>query len=237
MSTFEPENYRILAVDDHVAILRSIQIVLEGDGFRVYTATSGESAMEWVKEHGLPHLAIVDLNMAQMDGFSFCRKIHESSDLPVIILTGESAVQVEIKALNSCAEDYITKPFNKELLLARVRRVLQRIGDFAYVMQAQVKIDTQFSINFVAHHAILSGQEVALTADESKIIYILLRSSGKPVSPAILMQRLWPLENTDEGRLRVYVHRLRKKIGTAVADDHDYIQSKRGYGYFLQPRA
>ncbi len=236
MSTFYPENYRILAIDDHVAVLRSIQIALEADGFQVYTAVSGEAAIEWIKESGLPHLAIVDLNMAKMDGFSFCREIHEYSDLPIIMLTGESAVRTEIRALNSCAEDYITKPFNKEILLARVRRVLQRIGDFAYVMQAQIVIDEQFSINFVAHRAILSGNEVALTAVESKIIYILMRSPGDPVPPAILMQRLWPLENADEGRLRVYLHRLRKKMKTAVADDHDYIQSKRGYGYFLQGR-
>jgi len=236
MSTFIPENYRILVIDDHVAILRAVQNVLEADGFRVYTATSGEKALEWITESGLPHLAIVDITMAEMNGFAFCQEVHTYSDLPIIMLTGAQEVQMEIKALDMCAEDYITKPFNKDILLSRVRRLLRRIGDFAYVMQAHVAIDDQFSINFVAHTAVLSGTEIALTPIESKIIYIFLRSPGHPIPASTLIQRLWPMEDADEGRLRVYLFRLRKKMETAVSDDHEYIQSRRGHGYFLQPR-
>ena len=236
MATFTPENYRILAIDDHVSILRAVQNVLEDDRFQVFTVTSGEMALKWIEESGLPHLAIVDITMAKMSGWAFCREVHRYSDLPIIMLTGEHHAKMEIKALDLCAEDYITKPFNKEVLLSRVRRVLRRIGDFEYVMQAQVMIDEQFSINFMAHTLLLSGKELSLTPIESKIIYILARSPGQPVLASRLMQRLWPMEDADEGRLRVYLFRLRKKLKTAVPDDHEYIQSKRGHGYFLQPR-
>lgn len=236
MSTFIPENYRILVVDDSVSVLRAVQNVLSDDGFRVYTATSGKKALAWITASGLPHLAIVDIAMAEMDGFSFCQEVHTYSDLPIIMLTGAQEVQMEIKALDMCAEDYITKPFNKAILLSRVRRLLRRIGNFAYVMQAQVVVDDRFSINFVAHTAVLDETEVALTSIESKIIYIFLRSPGHPIHASTLIQRLWPMENADEGRLRVYLYRLRKKMETAVTDDHEYIQSRRGHGYFLQPR-
>lgn len=236
MSTFIPENYRILVVDDSVSILRAVQSTLESVGFRVYTVTSGEAAIEWITASGLPHLAIVDITMAEMDGFTFCQEVHSYSDLPIIMLTGHLEAAVEIKALDSCAEDYITKPFNGKILVSRVRRLLRRIGDFAYVMQAYVTIDDRFSINFVAHAAILDGNEIILTPIEAKIIYIFLRTPGKPTPSSALIQRLWPLENADEGRLRVYLYRLRKKLKTAVSDDHEYIQSRRGYGYYLQPR-
>ncbi len=236
MSTFTPENYRILVIDDHVAVLRAVKNVLEDDCFQVFTVTSGEMALEWIEESGLPHLAIVDITMSKMTGWAFCREVHSYSDLPIIMLTGERHANMEIKALDLCAEDYITKPFNKEVLLSRVRRVLRRIGDFEYVMQAQVVIDEQFSINFMAHTVLLSGKELSLTPIESKMIYILARSPGQPIPAGRLMQRLWPMEDADEGRLRVYLFRLRKKLKTAVSDDHEYIQSKRGYGYYLQPR-
>lgn len=236
MSIFTPENYRILVVDDSISILRAVQSTLEHEGFRVYTAISGEAAMEWITASGLPHLAIVDITMAKMDGFTFCQEIHTYSDLPVIMLTGQVEAAVEIKALDLCAEDYITKPFNREILVSRVRRLLRRIGDFAYVMQSQVTIDDRFSINFVAHTAVLDGTEITLTAIEAKIIYIFLRTPGQPNPTSTLIQRLWPLEDADEGRLRVYLYRLRKKFETAVSDDHEYIQSRRGRGYYLQPR-
>lgn len=236
MSAFIPENYRILVVDDSVSILRAVQNTLEHEGFRVYTVTSGEAALEWITTSGLPHLAIVDITMAEMDGFTFCQEVQTYSDLPIIMLTGQVEPAVEIKALDSCAEDYITKPFNREILVSRVRRLLRRIGDFAYVMQAHVTISDRFTINFMAHTAVLDGNKILLTAIESKIIYIFLHAPGQPIPTSTLTQKLWPLEDADEGRLRVYLHRLRKKLKTAVSDDHDYIQSKRGYGYYLQPR-
>ena len=236
MSIFTPEDYRILVIDDHVAVLRAVQNVLESDGFHVYTKTSGELALEWISTSGLPHLAIVDITLSKMTGWAFCREVHSYSDLPIIMLTGEQHANMEIKALDLCAEDYITKPFNKDVLLSRVRRVLRRIGDFKYVMQAQVMIDEQFSINFMAHTVLLTGTELSLTPIESKIIYLLARSPRQPIPASRLMQRLWPMEDADEGRLRVYLFRLRKKMGTAVTDDHEYIQSKRGHGYYLQPR-
>lgn len=236
MSTFTPENYRILVVDDSVSILRTVQFLLEHEGFRVYTAISGEAAIEWITAEGLPHLAIVDITMAEMSGFDFCLEVHTYSDLPVIMLTGHLEAETEVKALDSCAEDYITKPFKREILVSRVRRLLRRVGDFAYVMQAQVTVDDRFSVNIVAHKAVLDDNEITLTPTESKIIYIFLCTPGLPISTSTLIQRLWPLENADEGRLRVYLHRLRKKFETAVSDDHEYIQSRRGHGYYLQPR-
>jgi DNA-binding response OmpR family regulator len=219
---------RILAVDDNLQTLEILERTLEGSGFEVTTATSGTSGLQSIKRFGLPHLALVDINMPGMDGFEFARAVHEFCDLPIIMLTAVDTEETIIEAIEEFAEDYMVKPFSPGELVARVRRVLRRIGDYSYIDGPIIHIDDVLAVDFPNRRVVVSGQERTLTPIESKLLYILVRNSGRVVTTEFLLRRLWPLENAFEDRLRVHVHRLRKKIEIS---DAAYIVSERGQGY------
>lgn len=230
--TFQPpeEQYHILAVDDSPMILRLVSLTLEEANFKVTTASSGEKGLEMIQRYGLPHLALVDINMPNgMDGFQFCEKVLEYSDLPIIMLTAIDHEETIIQAIDQFAEDYITKPFNSGELVSRIRRVLRRIGDFGYTNDPIIKIDDHLSVDFPNRKAVVDSVDVPLTPTESKLLYILLRSAGRTVTTDFLMRRLWPLERVGEDRLRVNIHRIRKKIEAEGSEP--YIVSERGIGY------
>ncbi|RMH01770.1 MAG: DNA-binding response regulator [Chloroflexi bacterium] len=230
-NNFNPEKYRILAVDDSTLILNMVETALKRAGFQVSTAISGEDALDLIKQQGLPHLALVDINMPfGMDGFEFCEQLHQFSDVPVIMLTAIDEQDTIIHAIEQFAEDYITKPFSPGELVARVRRVLRRLGNFPYDLNALTRVDEHLTVDFPGCQIILNGKPISLTPTETKLLYILMRSAGKIMSFNFLMQRLWPMESTTEERLRVYVHRLRKKIEPDSANPR-YIMAERGKGY------
>jgi len=225
------EFYRILVVDDSSLILRMVKKALEDAGFVIVTAQSGEEALELISRFGLPHLALVDINMPPgMDGFEFCEAVHAFSDLPVIMLTAINEEETIVQAIDQYAEDYITKPFHIGELVARVRRVLRRVGDFAYTLDPLTKVDGHLQVDFPGKQAVVNGETISLTPTEAKLLYILMRNAGRTVTSDFILQRLWPLEIVQEERLRVYVHRLRRKIESAP-DSPRYIVSERGVGY------
>ena len=231
MTDFDPAQYRVLVVDDSDVLLEAVDATLSRAGFQVSTAISGEEAQALIKKRGLPHLAIVDINMPfGMDGFEFCEWVHEFSDLPIIMLTAVDEGDTIIDAIEQFAEDYITKPFGTGELVARVRRVLRRIGDFAYELDVPIQVDERLSVDFAAYQARLEGRSVTLSPTETKLLYILMRSSGRTVATDFLLRRLWPNEVVYEDRLRVYIHRLRQKIETTPTQPR-YIISHRGTGY------
>jgi len=224
---------RVLVVDDDAAILRLVSDKLERAGFEVLNAGSGEAALDLVAHRGLPHLAIVDLNMPGMDGFEFCRRVLRFSDLPIIVLTAVDDEETVIRALELFAEDYVTKPFSPRELAARVSRVLRRIGDFAYCLEPVTRVDERLAVDFVGQVAMVDGQPVGLSPTEAKILYLLMRNAGRPVTTGYLLRRVWPLEEVFEDVLRVNVHRIRKKIGRNPAG-LPYIVTERGVGYSFQ---
>jgi DNA-binding response OmpR family regulator len=235
MTDFDPQAYRILAVDDSNVILRMVDTTLSGAGFQVITAESGEEALDFIKEHGLPHLALVDINMPfGMDGFEFCQKVHDFSDLPVIMLTVVEETEMVVQAIEEFAEDYITKPVSAGELVARVRRVLRSIGSFPYPLNQVTRVDGRLGVDFANCRAYIHGNEISLTPTETKLLYILMRDAGRVMNTDFLLQRLWPLEQSYEERLRVYIHRLRQKIEETPAEPH-YIVSKRQRGYAFLP--
>lgn len=233
------EPYNILVVDDNLYTLRIVQYALDNAGYQSHTVTSGEEALKFINSEGLPHLAIVDFHMPPgMSGFELARTVHQFSDLPIIMLTAVNEEQTIIEGLEQHAEDYIIKPFNPGELIARVQRVLQRLGDFAYSLEPITRVDERLSINFPSRHATIFGKPVSLTPTETKLLYILMRQAGKIVTTEYILRRLWPLEPAFEDRLHVHMHRLRRKI----EDKEDktrprYIKSERGTGYtfYLSP--
>lgn len=236
MSDFQSEMYRVLVVDDSEIIRITVETTLLRAGFQVMTAVSGEEALELLKKNGLPHLALVDINLPfGMDGFEFCRTIQDFTDLPIIMLTAIDEEETIIHAIEQYAEDYITKPVQAGELVARVRRVLRRIGTFAYNLKNPTHVDERLSIDFPGCQALINNRSISLTPTETKLLYILMRSAGKTMTPDFLLKRLWPQESAFEERLRVYVHRLRSKI-EIDPNVPRYVLSIRGKGYGFLPR-
>ena len=221
---------RILVVDDDLTLLRLVHDVLERAGFEVLTAPSGQDALDVIGRRGLPHLAIVDLTMPGMDGFEFCRTVQEFTDLPIIMLTAADDEETIVRGIELFAEDYITKPFSPRELVARVQRVLRRIGDFTYIVEPITRVDDRLKVDFAHQQAIAGGQHVSLTPTETKLLYILMRNAGRTVTNNFLLRRLWPLEEVFEDALRVHVHRLRHKIEPDPRKPR-YILTERGLGY------
>ncbi len=223
---------RILAVDDNEQTLQIVRLTLERAGFDVVTALSGKEALQIIRRKGLPHLALVDLNMPIMNGFEFCKKLSEFSDVPVVMLTAVGEEEKIVEGINQHAEDYIIKPFRPQELVARINRILRRIGDFAYTLDPTVRIDDYLSIDFSNRKAIVDGTDKSLTPTETKILYILIRNAGQTVTTDFLLRRIWPLEDAYEDRLHVHVHRLRRKLEVDHSKPY-YVVSKRGTGYIF----
>lgn len=225
---------RILVVDDDPAILRLVKDRLEYAGYEVVTAASGQQALDVISQRGLPHLAIVDINMPGMNGFEFCKAVQQFTDFPVILLTAVDEEETIIRGIQYFAEDYVTKPFSPRELAARVERVLRRIGDFAYALDPLIRIDERLTIDFAHQQATVENQVISLTPTETKLLFILMRNAGHTVSTDFLLRRLWPLDEVFEDTLRVHIYRLRQKI-EANPTKPIYIVTDRWQGYsFLQ---
>lgn len=232
-------SFRILVVDDSDLSLQMAEIQLVETGFEVMSAKSGEEALALMEEQGVPHLALVDINMPRgMDGFEFCDKIHQFCDVPVIMLTAVDDEEVVIQAIEEYAEDYIKKPVSQGELIARIRRVLHRIGNFAFPLTSYTQATPELAVNFARCEAIVQQKPVSLTPTETKLLYILMRAAGRLVTTGFLIRRLWPGETPQahEDRLRVYVHRLRGKIEPSP-DEPQYILSRRNKGYIFSYEA
>jgi DNA-binding response OmpR family regulator len=226
----------ILIVDDTQTILVSIRHMLEQVGYEVRTAQTGKEGLMVIQKFGLPSLAIVDINMPEMDGFTFCTKLHSFSDVPVILLTSIDDEKTVVKGLREHAEDYITKPFRNAELLARIERVLGRLeepshkeGAFSLV---ETRIDDRLTMNLPQKYLLLAGEKIFITPQETKFLHILLKHHGKTVSTPFLLQRLWPGEEAFEERLHTLVYRLRKKVEENPKQPR-YILADWGRGYSL----
>lgn len=222
----------ILVVDDSPFILNAVKPTLEFEGFKVLTAVSGEEALQQISRRGLPHLAIVDLNMPGMDGFQLCEAILEFSDLPIIMLTAIDDEETIVQGLDQYAEDYIVKPFRSGELVARVKRVLRRLGDFAYTLEPVIRVDEGLQIDFPNRKAFVNKKTtpVQLTPTETKLLYILMRNAGRTVTNEFLLRRVWPQDDAYEDRLHTHIYRLRRKI-EANPKEPRYIISEWGTGY------
>lgn len=232
------DEIRILVVDDNKILAETVRDLLDLPEYRLTVVHSGEEALESVRKFGLPHLAIVDLHLGRhkMTGFELCAELHSFSSIPIIMLTGEDSEEMMVEGLTQYADDYITKPFQVKELLARVWRVLQRVGDFAYTLDPIIAVDEHLQIDFPNRKIYLDNEEKSLTPTESKLLYILMKNAGRTVTANYLIRQIWPLEEAYEDRLHPHVYRLRKKLETNPRIPH-YLLSDWGVGYsFINPK-
>ncbi len=222
--------WRVLVVDDDPDILRLLEVALAESHFEVASVASGRAALAYIETHGLPHLAVVDIMMPEMDGIELCHRIHEFSDLPVIMLTAIDEEQTTVEVIRDVSEDYVTKPFRTQELIARIERVLRRLGDTSYAGKPRLEIDDRLTVEIGARRIFLDGVETMLTPTEAKILDILTRAGGRTVTTGFLLQRLWPMEEVFEDTLRVHVYRLRSKLEPDLESPR-YLLTERGQGY------
>lgn len=174
-----------------------------------------------------PHLVLLDLNLPVYDGYYVCREIRAKSNIPIIIVTSRDSETDELLSMNLGADDYITKPFNTQILLAHISAILKR------TCQQEINdeiVCNNITLNLSKSLAACGGQEVLLTKNELRILHLLIKNKGAILSRDTIMEALWQSnEFVDDNTLTVNINRLRKKLeGIGAAD---YIKTRRGQGY------
>jgi len=225
-----PKITRVLVVDDDVEILRLIRRVLQIEGFHVTVAETGEAAIQEM-EHQQFDLLVLDLMLPGIDGITVCKHIRNFSTLPVIILTAKTSVEEKVKALEACADDYVTKPFSTQELLARVRAALRRSQMTFPAPSSSRVVSGNLEINFLDRRVAIAGEEIKLTPTEFNLLQELAVHCGKVLTHTYLLNRIWGSEYRDELRyLHVFISRLRNKL-KLHEENQQMIESISGVGY------
>jgi two-component system KDP operon response regulator KdpE len=227
---------RILMVDDEPQIRRMMRVTLSGSGYQVIEARSGEEALLKFREF-LPDLVVLDWNMPGMSGLETCRELRQGSEVPVIILTVRNAEKDKVAALDAGADDYVTKPFGMQELLARVRAALRRAptspegGPHSFSSK-------DLEIDFETRRVRVRTQSVRLTPKEYDLLRYLISRCGKPVPHREILQAVWGPDYGDQSDyLRVFINHLRKKIEPDPSHPR-YILTEPWVGYlFAIPEA
>jgi len=220
---------KILVVDDEPQIRRVLRVILTGERYEIMESRSGESALSTFREF-LPDLILLDLNMPGIGGLETCRAIRDVSDVPIIILTVRSGENEKVELLDAGADDYITKPFAKRELLARIRAALRR-SPSASVSGPRTFVSGDLEIDFETRKVRAGTRNVRLTPKEFELLRYLVSQAGKPVPHRELLQAVWGPDYGDQSDyLRVFITHLRKKIEINPAKPQ-YILTDPWVGY------
>ncbi|HEY7720055.1 MAG TPA: response regulator transcription factor [Pedococcus sp.] len=221
----------VLVVDDEPHLVRTLAINLRARDYRVETAGDGRSALQAFHERE-PDLVVLDLGLPDLDGVEVLRRIREVSMVPVIVLSARTESVDKVEALDLGADDYVTKPFGMEELLARVRVALRRRSDGDEPAQAAFET-RRFRLDFDERTAVIEGVETRLTPTEWKLLSVLARRPGHLVSQRDLLREVWgPGYGRESNYLRVYANQLRRKLEPEPARPR-YLLTEPGQGYRL----
>ena len=217
-----------MIVEDDLVIRRELSIVLEKYGYSVVTIEDFSDVVSFIITQS-PHLVLLDINLPQFDGFHVCREIRAKSRIPILIVTSRNSDFDELMSMNLGADDYITKPYNTQILLARISAILNRTYN----------IDTSDILSFGELHLNASkglltygDDSIELTKNEIKILSLLIKNKDRITSRDEIMNELWQSDEfVDDNTLTVNINRLRKKMTEIGADG--MLKTKRGQGYSL----
>ncbi len=225
----------ILAADDDPQLLRLITRNLQLEGYDVLAASDGQQALELIEDNS-PDLVLLDVMMPRMDGFTVCYRVREFSSVPIIIITARGQDQDKVRGLDLGADDYLTKPFSVDELLARVRAVIRRSQFTAREFTQGLRATTatgNLVIDYSQHMVMLKDHEIALTPTEYRIIAYLAQNVGRVVTQDLLLEHVWGPEYLGESHmLQVNINRLRRKLEVDATQPR-YILTKVGVGYSL----
>jgi len=200
----------ILVVDDEPQILRVIRASLPARGYEVKTAPGGEEALDEIRKQ-MPDLVILDLVMPGVSGLEVCQRIREFSSVPIIVLSAKGSETDKIAALDLGADDYVTKPFSLDELLARIRAVLRRW--LATESSSPILQVGDITIEADERRVTVAGAEIKLTPKEYDVMKYLVSNAGKVVTHRSLLQAVWGSQSSEQTEyLRVFINQLRKKI-------------------------
>jgi two-component system KDP operon response regulator KdpE len=229
------ETSKVLVVDDEPQITRVLRTVLSSHGYQVRTAAEGESALANFKEW-LPELVITDLYMPHMDGVELCRRIREVSTVPIIVLSVKGEERTKVEALDSGADDYVTKPFGIDELMARVRAALRRRGSGGGSEEIASFDAGDFRIDMDARRVHTQGREVRLTPKEFDLFVYMARHPNRVLTHAALLEAVWGQASQEQPEyLRVFMGQLRKKLEPDPSNPR-YLVTEPWVGYRFNPR-
>ena len=225
---------RILVVDDEPQLIRVLRTGLKSRGYDVRGASDAESGLETFSEWH-PDLVITDLAMPNVDGLEFCRRLRAISQVPIIVLSAKGEEKTKVEALDIGADDFVTKPFGIDELLARVRASLRRANAPAIGEATQVTLDVgDFKVNLESRQLKVRGTEVHLTPKEFDLLIYLIKHSGKVLTHRTLLAAIWGSNYVEQNEyLRVFVGNLRKKIEPDATPR--YILTEPWIGYRFDP--
>jgi len=219
----------LLLVDDDPTLLSVLARRMAREGYEVLTAPSGAQALTQLEQRW-PSLLIVDLMMPGMDGFELCARVKRIADLPIIVLSAVDASEAKVRALEDYAEDYITKPFDPEELVARVQRVLRRSA----TGHSQVVLDGgDLQIDLTGRRITRPGGTFPLTPTEVRLLHVMIAQMDRTVPTETILNRVWSeSDGADPSYVWVTIRRLRRKV-EADPDRPRFLVTERGVGYRL----
>ena len=224
---------RILVVDDDQPLLRALRINLTARGYTVDLAANGTDALAVATKHP-PNLVIVDLGLPDMDGVDVIEGIRGWLAVPVIVLSARHLESAKVRALDAGADDYVTKPFGMDELLARVRAALRRAAPPA-VAESPLTATDAFTVDLAARRVTRDGADVRLTPTEWHLLEVLVRNPGRLVGQRQLLKEVWgPRYESETNYLRVYVAQLRAKLEPDPSKPR-YLITEPGMGYRFDP--
>ncbi len=225
---------RVLVVDDEPQIRRALRANLVAREFDVDSAGTGEEALTLAARHH-PDAVILDLGLPGMDGIDVVRDLRGWSSVPILVLSARDAASDKVAALDAGADDFVTKPFSMDELLARLRAALRRgiSGDGQPIVETD-----DFTVDLAAKRVQRAGEDVRLTPTEWHIVEVLLRNAGRLVSQRQLLQEVWgPAYETETNYLRLYLAQIRRKLEPVPSTPRYFItEAGMGYRFQLEPR-
>ena len=223
--------FQILVVEDDAPIRNLIATTLKTHNYKYLLAQNGEEAIIQASTHD-PDVVFLDLGLPDMDGVEIIKKIREWSNMPIIVISARSEDEDKIEALDAGADDYLTKPFSVEELLARLRVMQRRIALLQVdnnVNKSSIYTNGKLKIDYVAGCAYKDDEELKLTPIEYKLLCILAKNTGKVLTHKYITQKIWGSAwDSNVASLRVFMAKKKKKLGN---DSNSYIQTHVGIGY------
>ena len=218
---------KILIADDDPQILRALRITLGARGYEILLARDGQHALEMAVDHK-PDIILLDLGMPRLDGVQVIEAVRGWSQAPILVISGRSGSAEKVEALDAGAEDYVTKPFSMDELLARIRVLTRRIGQDEGDSEPVIAFGS-VRVDLTSHTVTRDGANVRLTPTEWRLIH----NEGRLVTRQTMLSQVWGSEHvTDTGYLRLYISQLRKKLEPEPSNPR-YLITDAGMGYRL----
>ena len=226
----------VLVIDDEESIIDLIKLGLKYEGFEVVAASDGEEGIASAQRTN-PIFIILDWMLPDMDGLEVCRRLRSNPtthDIPILLLTEKGEVGSRVEGLNTGADDYLTKPFSFEELVARIRAILRRLNHSAMAENSQVLTVSDIELNMATHEVTREGQQIDLTKTEYDLLHLFMSHVGQALDRQTILNQVWGYDFLGETNIiEVYVRYLREKIENSPSSPR-YIQTIRGVGYIMK---